>query len=304
MPSCPAYPDDRGREHDTLVGVPAPKGNEDAFDAARFPCGSLALGYGCLGMVTPIAIFIFLVMIASVSPALASLAVVAIVVTTIVFAVTRDASKHGVALAYPTSRDRNHLAEWLLRGVCPPCGYPLDGLAPHADGCVQCPECGSAWNLREWNRAAPPFNPSPRTAEETDGWSFREDARGRLCIIMPEPRSDAELAALRARRRRVFVLALAASGAVWLILWWWLDSTVAPSSFALIVLGAAAIAHLASTGNAHNRRLDAAVLRRLDARSCPRCESPLDPAPAISDGTHLCTHCGAAWHLPDQSRRG
>ena len=33
----------------------------------------------------------------------------------------------------------------LLDGICPGCEYRLQGLAPHADGCVQCPECAACW---------------------------------------------------------------------------------------------------------------------------------------------------------------
>jgi ribosomal protein L37AE/L43A len=30
-------------------------------------------------------------------------------------------------------------------GRCPSCGYPIDAIEPETDGCVVCPECGSAW---------------------------------------------------------------------------------------------------------------------------------------------------------------
>ena len=41
------------------------------------------------------------------------------------------------------------IAGALADGVCPGCRYPLEGLAPEADGCVVCPECGAAWRARE-----------------------------------------------------------------------------------------------------------------------------------------------------------
>lgn len=32
-------------------------------------------------------------------------------------------------------------------GACPSCAYQLRGLAPDADGCTPCPECGAAWRV-------------------------------------------------------------------------------------------------------------------------------------------------------------
>lgn len=37
----------------------------------------------------------------------------------------------------------------LQSGRCPACGYGLSGQNQHADGCVVCPECASAWNLAD-----------------------------------------------------------------------------------------------------------------------------------------------------------
>ncbi|MDX2148109.1 MAG: hypothetical protein SFZ23_11375 [Planctomycetota bacterium] len=36
----------------------------------------------------------------------------------------------------------------LATGQCPACGYPIRDARPESDGCVCCPECGSAWRLR------------------------------------------------------------------------------------------------------------------------------------------------------------
>jgi hypothetical protein len=33
----------------------------------------------------------------------------------------------------------------LAEGLCPSCAQTLAGLEPDTDGCVVCPECGSAW---------------------------------------------------------------------------------------------------------------------------------------------------------------
>ena len=37
------------------------------------------------------------------------------------------------------------IARMIRAGRCPACAYPLAGLAPQADGCIVCPECGAAW---------------------------------------------------------------------------------------------------------------------------------------------------------------
>jgi Zn-finger nucleic acid-binding protein len=31
--------------------------------------------------------------------------------------------------------------------LCGSCGYELRGIAPEADGCTVCPECGGAWSV-------------------------------------------------------------------------------------------------------------------------------------------------------------
>jgi len=44
--------------------------------------------------------------------------------------------------------DRIYAIHYLpSQGICPACGHSLRGLAPEADGCVVCPECGAAWRL-------------------------------------------------------------------------------------------------------------------------------------------------------------
>lgn len=53
-----------------------------------------------------------------------------------------------LAIAVPRRRrsDRRRLASAIVRfGICPHCVYSLDGASVREDGCVLCPECGSAW---------------------------------------------------------------------------------------------------------------------------------------------------------------
>lgn len=57
---------------------------------------------------------------------------------------------------------------WLVRGArelrqivlemrrCPSCTHSLEGLPRHEDGCVVCPECGSAWQTADPSTPHPP----------------------------------------------------------------------------------------------------------------------------------------------------
>jgi hypothetical protein len=295
IPSTPAYLDDRGREHLTLVQAPGPK-PRDAFDAARLPDSTRVVGYGCLVMLVPVAVFLLLVMLASAEPTFALLVAIVIGVSGILYFVSRHTSSTS-SIAPAKASDRNHLGAWLLRGSCPPCGYSLYGLKPHADGCIQCPECGSAWNLAAWARALPPFDPTPFTIEQTDGWMLLQDDRGRRCVIRPEACTDVEADTTRSRRHRIFLAALTLSGAVWVLLWWLLGSITAPSALALLALSVPILIHVVRDSSTRSRWIEASLARRLAARICPRCDAALDPQPAISDGTRLCRRCGAAWRL-------
>lgn len=44
----------------------------------------------------------------------------------------------------------------LEASLCPSCTHPLDGLPRLEDGCVVCPECGSAWRVDAIIRSLPP----------------------------------------------------------------------------------------------------------------------------------------------------
>lgn len=55
------------------------------------------------------------------------------------------------ALAYPPAKAN---AVLLKHGLCPSCAADLEGLAPGADGCVECVECGAAWRMPAAQQAA------------------------------------------------------------------------------------------------------------------------------------------------------
>jgi hypothetical protein len=42
-------------------------------------------------------------------------------------------------------RFRRLAGDFLAEARCPACRPALQGLAPHDDGCIVCPECGAAW---------------------------------------------------------------------------------------------------------------------------------------------------------------
>lgn len=49
-------------------------------------------------------------------------------------------------LGYIRRRRGDRIIEiYLTAGRCPACGYLLENLPTHADGCMVCPECEAAW---------------------------------------------------------------------------------------------------------------------------------------------------------------
>ena len=44
-------------------------------------------------------------------------------------------------------REESAREAMLAAGLCPSCGYQIDGGAVGVDGCTVCPECGAAWRL-------------------------------------------------------------------------------------------------------------------------------------------------------------
>lgn len=55
-----------------------------------------------------------------------------------------------------TARNAGRLIGVVLEeGLCAVCGYNLHGCVVHADGCVQCPECGAAWKSARILRSEP-----------------------------------------------------------------------------------------------------------------------------------------------------
>lgn len=65
----------------------------------------------------------------------------------------------------------------LAEGHCASCGYSMRGLAPQADGCTPCPECGAAWRLDPGPRA--PDREKPVDREKEDPTDIAQDRAAR-----------------------------------------------------------------------------------------------------------------------------
>jgi hypothetical protein len=53
---------------------------------------------------------------------------------------------------WPARANRRIVAWRTGQGMCGACAYPLKDLHDTSDGCVFCPECGAAWDLRHRRR--------------------------------------------------------------------------------------------------------------------------------------------------------
>jgi hypothetical protein len=230
-------------------------------------------------------------------------------------------------LAALASRDRPEIYRAVLsEGLCPPCGYNLYGLAPAADGCIECPECGAAWNARYIRRAAPLAAAHPATVQFpgsqalrmlgdaiSDGLAARDDRGAPIAVVRPRLQSQLRSASpelrqrLRSARRRysragaLLRIALAAlftaqAGAAF-ILWLLMPPVAGRHAILIGVLTGAAIAAGVFFGNfGYSART---ILRVMKLHAlCPSCASDLDPVAPEPDGCRLCPTCLAAWRLP------
>jgi hypothetical protein len=76
--------------------------------------------------------------------------------------------------APPAAEDQQaYCAAMASRDLCRNCAYDMQRLTPDADGCVACPECGSAWRLTLQGRALEQLD-AVRAAHPTrkDRWSW------------------------------------------------------------------------------------------------------------------------------------
>jgi hypothetical protein len=248
----------------------------------------------------------------------------------------------GLALGFPIAviatlqvrrriRGRSRqIADLVLdEGLCPSCMYNLHGLAPEHDGCVTCPECGTAWRANRVHHAAAlvggdasmiaaPFLMAFRAADRTSGVDDRGRpvplAHPRLRRAMRTANADHGARLHDARReisrsgrwvRRPIAAVLITLGLGMAGLFIFIAKTVsgglprgiAPGLYLgpllFVALGLGTI-----YGNfAYSRR---AVERALRARGCcPGCGSDLQGQSPEADGCVVCAECGGAWRLAE-----
>jgi hypothetical protein len=204
---------------------------------------------------------------------------------------------------------RSTLAAYLPHGHCGACGHSLAGLAPAADGCTTCVECGASWRLDFWKDDFPdhrePKNCRPLDRGRTSGAQTLPDARGYPVRLLCT-RTVAELAPeLRQHRERLLRTRLPGDGTRLFV--------CAPVLVAIGVAGAAgaleiilipllivemiiAIGAVASRWPAARRAALREMAREvIDSGRCARCSGALSARPALADGARVCPTCGAAW---------
>jgi hypothetical protein len=220
---------------------------------------------------------------------------------------------------------------YLRRGLCASCLYSLAGLEPAPDGCLSCPECGSAWKRdRIVDFAA--FT----TASESDGLaatrrvgemltrsagdfsagSRAKDHRNQPCTLIPptlrhhlatapEPLRP-RLAAARKRIRRsgrllrmivtvVIAIVFITPPVALLTLRGFGAGRYVILSFFMLAFGILLTLGVAR-GNFAYRKRDI-IRAMLDQRLCPSCAedlTPRTPNPPAPDGLTTCI-CGHSW---------
>ncbi len=209
-------------------------------------------------------------------------------------------------------------------GLCGSCGYTLQDLPPDPDGCVVCPECGSAWDAERMTRAH--WRPekatlfAPRTFAS---WALLAlpglgtDARAVLhrrldtrLACLPTPARDArpakEWAALRRDLRRIGrgwrialsvpVFVLLACCVRWLLLEILDPNTdVALAIFLAVTipfLAYVATAVLCSEWGVRRRPIEDAFVRH---GACPVCAAGLERRETRRGALMCCDSCGCAW---------
>ncbi|MEZ6317938.1 MAG: hypothetical protein R3B49_04170 [Phycisphaerales bacterium] len=196
-------------------------------------------------------------------------------------------------------------------GACPACGYGVGELAVEEDGCVVCPECGGAWWRDAWSKDGGAYGPPARVLNKNARHNKPavEDARGVTVALVPER-------SVREQRRMVIGAIGAWRWTQWAV---WVIALIAGAGLLLLVLGVAYFsvggrgagivggiggllgvwafwATRRTLGWTRGCRTLAAELVREGV--CPACEGALREEASFSDGTLICTGCGAAWDRP------
>lgn len=209
-------------------------------------------------------------------------------------------------------------------GLCGSCGYTMQDLAPDPDGCVVCPECGSAWEAARMTRAhwlpekATLFAPRSFTS-----WALLAlpglgtDARAVLhrrldtrLACLPAParaaRPAKEWAALRRDLRRIgrgWRIALSVPVFVLLVCcvrWLVLEILSPNTDVALAIflgvtlpfLAYAATAVLRGEWGMLGRDVEGVFVRH---GACPVCAAGLERRETRRGALMCCDSCGCAW---------
>ena len=220
-------------------------------------------------------------------------------------------------------RGRVAAASMVRAGRCGTCGFGLTEIEAGHDGCVTCPECGSAWHKDRWLDPHPNAHALALRAAESPFRGSRAanlaDDRGALLTTPMDVRAmwlvdllrtpkyslspnDALLiksfwqAKERAMRRFVAVTFVAAVLATTIA--WFAPSDPEFRLPAAILIGVIAFAMVivavvvVAPNYVNIRQLALAHLR------CPYCGTTIDPAsPRQFDGCVQCSTCKAAWKL-------
>ncbi len=209
-------------------------------------------------------------------------------------------------------------------GLCGSCGYTMQDLPPDPDGCVVCPECGSAWEAERMTRAHwRPENATLFAPRSFAVWALLalpglgSDARAvlhrrldtRLASLPAAARAarpEKEWAALRRDLRRIGrwwrvglsvpVFVLLACCVRWLVL----EILAAQTDVALAVFLGVTIPFLVYVGAAvlcgewgvRRRAIEDAFVRH---GACPVCAAGLERRVTRRGALMCCDSCGCAW---------
>ncbi len=200
--------------------------------------------------------------------------------------------------------------------LCGACGYDLHTVAPEADGCVVCPECGGAWHSDRFVMededprqsstlaalAARGHSIGGPNSHDDRGVPMRQAWRWYPHWMIDGPASTVELESATRRLMQRFharVLPIAA------LLWAGVLATIIltadePDTFAIVASTVVTFLITAIVCFALSRiRRDRVSLREVRRMGlCPNCGHALPTdAPPTFDGCTVCTHCKLAWNL-------
>lgn len=201
---------------------------------------------------------------------------------------------------------------------CGACAFLVRYLSRETDGCVQCPECGGAWNQSLWvgflrtDRVG--LLKNLRMKQRRRSCQF--DARRQMMRVMLNRDENDRNKQIRSCRAQMafwdvllFILILsilggAALGAGYFAMHYGTDTSgIISAIFAFAVLLAVTIiAVMALSNGVWIRRTKRFIRDRIDERICPTCEEPLGCEPHPLDGALVCDGCGLAWD-PATDRR-